>query len=62
MERLKQLEIELILADGTVYPLKGQILRAGPADWPDHRARSGWRRFFPIPAMRFVPANSRGCG
>ncbi len=27
-ERLKQLEIELILADGTVYPLKGRIYAA----------------------------------
>ena len=27
--RLKQLEIELILADGTVYPLKGEIYAAG---------------------------------
>ena len=28
IERLKQLEIELILTDGTVYPLKGQIYAA----------------------------------
>jgi membrane fusion protein (multidrug efflux system) len=28
IERLKQLEIELILADGTVYPLKGRIYAA----------------------------------
>ena len=37
-ERLKQLEIELILADGTVYPPNGQNLRAGPADWHHHRS------------------------
>ena len=29
IERLKQLEIELLLTDGTVYPLKGQIYAAG---------------------------------
>jgi membrane fusion protein (multidrug efflux system) len=29
IERLKQLEIELVLTDGTVYPLKGQIYAAG---------------------------------
>ena len=29
IERLKQLEIELLLTDGTVYPLKGKIFAAG---------------------------------
>jgi membrane fusion protein, multidrug efflux system len=29
IERLKQLEIELLLTDGTVYPLKGRIYAAG---------------------------------
>jgi membrane fusion protein (multidrug efflux system) len=29
IERLKQLEIELLLTDGTVYPLKGKIYAAG---------------------------------
>ncbi len=60
-ERLKQLEIQLILADGTVYPHTGRIYA------PDRQIgsppeRSDWRPSFPIRTARFAPANSCGCG
>jgi membrane fusion protein (multidrug efflux system) len=53
-ERLKQLEIELILADGTVYPLKGRIYAADRQIGPTTGALR-LEALFPNPANALRP-------
>jgi RND family efflux transporter MFP subunit len=54
LERLKQLEIELILTDGTVYPFKGQIYAAGRQIGPTTGALRVEARF-PNPSYSLRP-------
>ena len=54
----QELELELVLADGTTYPQQGQVLRRRPARWIRRRARSGWPESSRTRAISFAPAST----
>ncbi len=60
--RLRQLEIDLILTDGTVYPLKGKIYAADRQIGLTTGARCESKPSFPTRATRFAQGSLRECG